>query len=308
MAEFWEAVHIRGQQTIGVWGTFASTFQVGPLTLTAHTADVALILTHVNERDVQQDSVDDAIFARDQNFDLIYDIVTRAPQLIDATLEDTDPLNNDLDDIFNVDPDTQHGVMERARRLISLWMRVNTKRAAMVPALPALTLGATTVANLQTALTNHPGLMQTVENERSELSQKKSQLQTTSRRTDRNNKRWYAAWANNFAEGSPEHNALSQVDTEEGTNPPTALEIDTLTQTGLSVAVAYVAGGGRHATSLTLLYQVVGTDPDFGHPATVVLAGQTIGPFTTGATINFKTRATNSAGTTESTVKTIILV
>lgn len=307
MAEFWEAVHIRGQQSIGVWGTFLPAFQVGSVTLALHTADVALILTHVNERDVQQDSVDDAIAARNLNFDFIHDIVVRTPQLIDATLDDADSLNNDLDDLFNVDPDRQHGCMERARRLISLWNRVNTKRAAMVPALPALTLGATTVANLQTALTNHPGLMQTVENERSELSQKKSQLQATSRRTDRNNKRWYAAWGNNFAEGSPENNALSQVDTEEGTNPPTALEIDTLTQTGLSVAVAYVAGGGHHATSLILLYQIVGTDPDFGHATPVVLAGQTIGPFTAGATINVKTRGTNSAGATESAVQTITL-
>jgi hypothetical protein len=32
MAEFWQAVHIRGQQTIGVWGTFSPAFQVGSLT------------------------------------------------------------------------------------------------------------------------------------------------------------------------------------------------------------------------------------------------------------------------------------
>jgi hypothetical protein len=94
---------------------------------------VALILTQVNERDVQQDVVDDAIAARDQNFDLLHDIVTRAPQLIDSVLDDADPLNNDLDDVFNVDPDSQHGVMERARRLVSLWTRVNVKRAAMTP-------------------------------------------------------------------------------------------------------------------------------------------------------------------------------
>jgi len=46
----------------------------------------------------------------------MHDVVTRAPQLIDSVLDDADPLNNDLDDVFNVDPDSQHGVMERARR------------------------------------------------------------------------------------------------------------------------------------------------------------------------------------------------
>ena len=71
--------------------------------------------------------------------------------------------------------------------------------------------------------------------------------------------------------------------------------------------VSYVAGGGRHATSLVLVFQVVGIDPDFGHPTPVVLTGQTIGPFTSGTTINVKTRAANSAGATESVVKTITL-
>jgi hypothetical protein len=100
---------------------------------------------------------------------------------------------------------------------------------------------------------------------------------------------------------------LSQVDTEEGTNPPTALEINTVTQSGLSVAVAYVAGGGSHATSLLLQWQVVGVDADFGHDTPVILAGQTVGPFTAGQTVNFRVRASNSAGTTDSAVKTIVI-
>ena len=308
MAEYWQAMHLRGQQTIGVWGTFAPAFQVGPLTLAMHTTDVGLILTHVDERNVQQDSLDDAMLARDANFDLIHDIAVRVPQLIDAVLEDSDPLNNDLDDVFGVNPDSQHGSMERSRRIVSLWNRVNTKRAAMTPALPALLLGTTSVANLTTALNNHPGLMQTVENERSELNQKKSQLQTTARRVDRNNKRWYGAWGNNFAIGSPEHNAmLSQVDTEEGTNAPTAKEIATLTRTGLSVAVAYAVGGGNHATSLILQRQVVGVDANFAHDTPLILTGQTVGPFPAAATINFRVQATNSAGTTNSAVQSITL-
>ena len=77
------------------------------------------------------------------------------------------------------------------------------------------------------------------------------------------------------------------------------MEIDTLTQTGTSVHVTYVSGGGRRATSLTLLYQIVGVDDDFGHATSVVLTGQTLGPFTAGQTINFKARAENSAGVVE---------
>lgn len=307
MAEYWQPIHLRGQQSIGVWGTFSVEFQVGSLTLAAHTADVALILTHVNDRDVQQDALDDAMLTRDANFDLIHDIAVRVPQLISATLEDHESLNKDLSDVFTVDPNSQHGCMERARRIISLWNRVNTKRAAMTPALPALLLGTTSVANLTTALDNHPRLMQAVEDERSELNQKKSQLQTTSNRVDRNNKRWYEAWFNNFAAGSPERNALTEVETEMSTSMPTAKEIDSLTQIGLSVAVAYPPGGGNHATVMILQWQVVGVDADFAHDTAVILTGQTVGPFPAGATILFRVRASNSAGTTDSVVQSITL-
>ncbi len=307
MAEFWEATHIRGQQTIGVWTTFAPAFTFGAVTLASHTADVALLLTHVNERDVQQDVVDAAQAAAEANFNFIHDVNVRAPQLISANLEDDDALQDELDDVFAVDPDTEEGNTERARVLISLWTGVNAKRAAAVPPLPPLLLAATTVAIFQTALTNQPGLLQIVANQKSELSKKKSQLRTTDRRNDRHNKRWYAAWAVNFPVGSPERDALSLVDTEEGTTAPTALEIATLTQAVLSVNVAYVAGGGRRAASLQLLYQVVGVDPVFAHPTTVVLAGQTIGPFVAGQTVNMKTKASNSAGATESAVKTIVI-
>ncbi len=174
--------------------------------------------------------------------------------------------------------------------------------------LPALLLGTASVADLTTALNNHPGLMQVVENERNELNQTKSQLQTTARRVDRNNKRWYGAWGTNFAVGSPEHNAmLSQVSTETGTIPPTAKEIATLTQSGVSVDVAYATGGGNHATTLLLQWQVVGVDPDFAHDTALILTGQTAGPFPAAATINFRVRASNSAGTIDSAAQTITL-
>ena len=307
MAEFFEAIHQRGQQTLAVWNTHAPTFQVGALTLAAHTTDVALLLTHVNDRDVQQDAQDDAVLARDANFNALRDIVVRVPQLIEATLEDDDLLQGDLDDVYAVEPNRTHGGMERARRVISLWNRVNTLRAAMTPALPALTLGTTTVANLQTLLTNHPALLQTVEDERSELNQKTGVLKVTTRRVDRNNKRWYAAWSKNFAVGSAENDALSQIDTGPTTPAPSALEIATLTAAGTSVQVAYVAGGGDHATTLVVLWLVVGIDPDFGHATPVNLAGQTIGPFSAGDEIQFKTRGSNSTGDTDSAVVSITL-
>jgi len=306
MAEFWQVTHQRGQQTIAVWGTFDPAYQVGTLTLAIHTADVDLLPVQADARGVQQDVVDDAMLARDANFAAMRDIVVRVPQMIEATLED-DLLLNDLDDVFAIVPNSQATVQERARRVISLWNRANAVRAAMTPALPPLLLGTVGVAGLQTRLTDHPVLLQTVENERSELNQKKSLLMKTARRVDRNNKRWYAAWSKFFAIGSPENSALSQIDTETGTADPIALEINTLTQNGTSMDVTYVAGGGDHATTIVLLWQIVGTDPDFGHATPVVLTGQTVGPFPAGAVVRFKTRASNSAGDADSDVKTINL-
>jgi hypothetical protein len=304
MAEFFEPVHQRGQQTLAVWSTFSPAFQVGSLTLAAHTADVAQVLTQVNDRDVQQDVQDDAVLARDASFEALRDIVVRVPQLIEATLEDDDLLQNDLDDIYAVDLKRTHGVMERARRVISLWNRVNTTRAAMTPALPPLTLGAKTVADLQTLLTAHPALLQTLENERSELSQKKSILATTVRRVDRNNKRWYAAWSKNFAVGSPEYNALTQISTEPSTPVPTALEIAALSPSANSVVVTYQPGGGNHATTLILQWQIVGVDPDFTHDTPVVIEGQTVGPFPANSEVRFITRASNSSGEAVSSTRT----
>lgn len=56
-----------------------------------------------------------------------------------------------------------------------------------------------------------------------------------------------------------------------------------------------------------LQWQIVGVDADFGHDTPVILTGQTVGPFTAGQTVNFRVRAANSAGTTDSAVQTITL-
>jgi len=71
--------------------------------------------------------------------------------------------------------------------------------------------------------------------------------------------------------------------------------------------VAYVTGGGDHATTFVLLWRVAGIDTDFGHAMPVNLAGQTVGPFSAGDEIQFKTRGSNSSGETDSSVKTITL-
>lgn len=307
MSEYWEQPHIRGQQTIAVWNTFAPTFTVGTLTLAAHQLDVALIYTQVNDREVQQDVFDAATTARDDNYDFLRDMNVRATQVIEASLDPDDSLQAEVADVRNITALNQEGVLLRARRLISLWTAVNVKRAALVPPLPELQVGAKKVADLTAAVNGHGGLLLTMEQERAKLTQKKEALRVTVERVDQNNKRWYVAWGGNFAPGTPEHNALAQIDTEAGASQPTALEIATVTQNGTAVDVSYVAGGGHHATSLQVLYKVDGVDASFAHATPVLLAGQSLGPFAPGQTVEIETRSSNSVGAAESAVKTLTL-
>ena len=81
--------------------------------------------------------------------------------------------------------------------------------------------------------------------------------------------------------------------------------ITTATASGLNANVTYTSGGGAHATSLRLLWRIVGVDADFTQSTPVLLAGQTVGPFLAGQTVEVKTRAENSVGSTDSAVKTL---
>ncbi len=83
-------------------------------------------------------------------------------------------------------------------------------------------------------------------------------------RTDRLNKRWYSVVKQRHDPGEAVSQALSGIPTEPGTSAPETIEIDTIAQGGdggLQVLVKYVAGGGDHATTKTVRWQVVGTAP-----------------------------------------------
>ena len=99
MPEFHEDAHSRGQQTIGVWGTFAPGFNVDTLTLALHTAEVNAIPAAAAARDTQQDVVDDARTARNNNFDFLSDLGVRAPRAIEGQLPAGDNLHGEIDDV-----------------------------------------------------------------------------------------------------------------------------------------------------------------------------------------------------------------
>lgn len=309
MSEYWEDIYHRGQQTIGVWTTFAPALTVGEVTLASHTTDTAALQTKANERDVQQDTVDVARDARDTNLRLMEQLCVRFPRKLEGDLAPADPLHAEIADLRNINPDTPDTVAARTRRTISLWNRVNTQRAAAVPPLPAFNVGGTLVAALDTALTSQNTLLQNIENERGKLTQKRELLRALAGKVDRNNKRWYAAWEGEFADGSAEQAALAQIDTGGQTPPPSALEINAaVVNPPTQVVLTYVPGGGDHATSFKLVWKIETVDADFTHEAVLNLAGQTVTVAgAAGKTVSFKARATNSTGSTDSAVTQVVM-
>lgn len=225
MSEYWEEIYHRGQQSIRVWNTFAPGFVFGEVTLAGHMTDVTGLQTKANERDVQQDVLDVARLSRDGNLKFMEDLCVRFPRKLEGDLAANDPLHAEIADLRDIVPDTADKIVQRTRRTVSLWNRINAQRAAAVPPQAAFQVGASIVAHLDTALANQNGLMQGVENERGKHTQKNEALRTLATKVDRNNKRWFAAWEGEFAAGSPERAALSLIDTGSPTPLPTVLEI-----------------------------------------------------------------------------------
>jgi hypothetical protein len=122
---------------------------------------------------------------------------------------------------------------------------------------------------------------------------------------------WYEAATVLFKEGTAIGDMIrGTIPTSPATPEPTALEIASATPAaGGSVALAYVAGGGAHATTRFLQWKVTGVDADFTHDTTANPAGQTVATGgTAGQVVEFRTRCTNSEGTTLSAVQSVTLV
>ena len=166
MSEYWEQNYHRGQQSIGVCITFAPAFVWGEMSLAVHITDVNGLQTKANERDVQQDALDVARLLRDSNLKFMEDLCVRFPRKLEGDLAANDPLHAEIADLRDVVPDTSDKVVQRTRRTISLWKRINAGRAGQVPPVAAFQVGSSVVADLETALNNQNTLMQNVENER----------------------------------------------------------------------------------------------------------------------------------------------
>ena len=237
MAEYWEVIRDRGNDTNAVWNEFNPAFTVGSLTLTLHLADVALFGAKVQARDDAEDEFDQAIDAKDASLTFLSRMNVRAVGVLRGNLNEDDPLLLEVDDVNGM-PNTSGGkILARARKLATVWKKVDAAREAATPALSPLQVGATEATDVETAITAHEPLLKAVAVKESAWSAARSALRALADKVDKNNKRWYEAWSNNYEPGTPEHDALSQIDTGPGAvEPPGAVDF----------TVMYDAGGKLH--------------------------------------------------------------
>ena len=197
--------------------------------------------------------------------------------------------------------------------LYPVWLRANTALAALTPTQDPIkrVIAGTeyTAALLKGLLDGFTGLVKVMRDEGSALKVKKLDLAKHDKAVDQLIKRWYKA-AKALAEpGSDLEAALEDVPTEEGTPAPEVIEIDTVTQggdSGLEVLVTYVSGGGAHATTKVVKWQV-GAEVNFPHSAPLETGGNTLGPFTVGQVVKVITEVSNSSGTRTVAPRTITI-
>ncbi len=201
------------KQTVAVWGQWHPDFKVGDDALAAHDASVQALPEAAQAVATQRDAVDDARAIRDGRIALIRELGVSLPRKLDGDLAASDPYHKDLADIRGIEMTGMSTTEKRGQMVYSLWLKLDARRAALVPPKPAMTVGGRTAAQLKTALTDLPAKKQDVEKAVSVLNDARGDLRALMLRVDALNKRWYAAWQGEYLEGTPERAALAQVDT-----------------------------------------------------------------------------------------------
>ena len=216
MAEYWEPIRDRGNATCSIWNQYNHDFLVGQLDIAAHLTDVQAIEGMVQARDDSEDFYDQAVDAKDANLSTLANINVNAVRAIRGNLEAGDALMLELEDVSGM-PNVGSGrIMARSRKLTTLWKKVNTARAAATPPLDPLQVGPSLVAALDTALAANEPRLKAVSDMLASWNSARRALKALADKVDHNNKRWYDAWSGNYAPGTMENDALSQIDTGSG--------------------------------------------------------------------------------------------
>lgn len=310
----WEITKERAIATLTVWTQHAPTLQIG-------TDDSAALETLIDgyeplvqARATSRDTADAAVRATQSSLLKLQLLGTRVPQIIEGQLSGDEALMRDLRDVYKVKQTGQNKILERARRLHPVWVRANTALAAMTPAQPPIVRdiqGTPHTAALYLGLLNgFTALTKDQSDAEGLYDGALDALDAHDEECDSLIKRWYKVAKALFEPGTAAYAALETIPTEPTTPAPDPIEINTVTQGGeggLQVLVNYAAGGGDHATTRLIKWQVEGVDPGFDHSAPLDPSGNTLGPFTVGDVVKIMTEVSNSVATRTSEVRTITI-
>ena len=193
MAEYWEPIRDRGNDTCSIWNQYNLDFLVGQLTLPAHLSDVQAIEGMVQARDDAEDFYDQAVDAKDANLSFLATVNVNAVRAILGNLEEGDALFLELDDVGRMSNEGGGRIMGRARKLSTLWKKVNTARAAATPVLDPLQVGPSLVAAVDTALVANEPLLKSVTDKLASWNSSRRALKAMMDKVHTNNTRWYDA-------------------------------------------------------------------------------------------------------------------
>ena len=312
--EYWEVTKNRAQLTRSAWEQHVPALKIGTDGFAELETLIGQFEPLVQERTAAQDEKDAAFRAIQGALLKLKVLGTKIPAIIDGQLSENEGLMKDLNDLYSTKPATEATILKRARMLYPVWVRANMALAALTPAQPPITRviqGVSyTAALLKSLLDGYTDLIATNNNKQETLDVKRTALRALDRTVDQLSKRWYKVVKASYDPGTPEYEALANIPTEPSTPLPETVEIDTITQggeEGRQALVAYVPGGGDHATTKKIKWQVVGVDAGFTNEAPLDASGNALGPFPVGTVIKIITEVTNSAGTRTTAPRTIII-
>lgn len=291
---YWYAGYDRGLETIAIWGNRAPLLMVGELSLGQHAGEVLALSQHLLQCDQAAQVLETMLDGRDAAAATLRDLCMRGCRLVTGTLPAGDPAIGKVQAVYAVRGQSFRAVQDKCSKLVAVWEAVNARRAALQPAQPALLIGTTDVASFGSQLGNYGQVLSQLAVKEDLFMEKKTVLRLASARVDRNNKRWYKAWQGQFAKGSPELAALSQIDTGPSlTVPGQGVFLPTMTLPNQAVKLNF---GAARAKTFTLLHQGPGQSA-----YTVLADGLTAKSFEhavpTPGRHSYKVTGQNSAGT-----------
>lgn len=312
--QYWEITKERAIATLTVWTQHAPTLKIN----TKGPADLEALIDQF-EPGAQavagkQDDADATYRAVQSTLLKLKLLDIKIPPIIEGQLSENELLMKDLREVYRVTPRSQATILKRARLLYPVWVRANAALAALTPAQPPITRR---IQNVPYTALMFKALLDGLTDEEQDnsdaeglLDEAEHDLAEVDEATDALNKNWYRVVKADFEEGSEAYAALATIPTEQGTPAPDVIEINHVTQGGeggLQALVSYLAGGGDHATTKLIKWQIEGVDPGFDHSAPLDASGNALGPFAVGQTIKIMTEVSNSSGTRTSAVRTIVI-